>query len=260
MNESVTITVDGMTCAACQSHVQRALEHTPGVKKAAVNLMTGQALVAFDPDQVAPDALVEAIRETGYEAELPPVGRTAFEEQEERERTQAEEAHELGRKAIVSLALGGLAMIASMYAMNHAAIQWALLALTAFVMVWAGRRIYVGAWTAAWHGAADMNTLVGLGTLAAFLYSAAVTVAPEFFRSHGIVPDVYYEAAMLILAFVISGRALEARARQLPQRAGFGTASKSICRWSACGLEIRSSSAPGKNCPWTESLSMVRVT
>ena len=177
--------------------------------------MTGQAMVAFDSDQVAPDALVEAIRDTGYDAELPPVGRTAFEEQEERERTQAEEAHELGVKAIVSLALGGLAMIASMYSMNHAAIQWALLALTAFVMVWAGRRIYVGAWTAAWHGAADMNTLVGLGTAGgAFLCSAAVTVAPGFFRAHGIVPDVYYEAAVLILAFVISGRALEARARR----------------------------------------------
>jgi P-type Cu+ transporter len=214
MKESVTITVEGMTCAACQAHVQRALEHTPGVEKAAVNLMTGQAMVAFDPQAVAPDALVEAIRETGYGAELPPAGRTAFEEQEERERAQAEEARELAVKAVVSLALGAVAMAASMLWMDNSLVRYGLLALTVFVMVWAGRRIYTGAWTAALHGSADMNALIALGTGAAFLYSAAVTLAPDFFRSRGIAPDVYYEAAVLILAFVITGRALEARAKR----------------------------------------------
>src|SRR5579862_6430800 len=106
MTESITITVEGMTCAACQSHVQRALQETPGVEKAAVNLMTGQAAVMFDPQAVAPETLVEAIRDTGYGAELPVAGRTAFEEQEEREQMQVREARELSVKAIISLALG----------------------------------------------------------------------------------------------------------------------------------------------------------
>ena len=74
MTESVTIQVDGMVCAACQAHVQHALDETPGVAKAAVNLMTGQAVVAFDPQTVSPQKLVESIRDTGYEASLPRPG------------------------------------------------------------------------------------------------------------------------------------------------------------------------------------------
>ncbi len=210
MTETVHIHVGGMTCAACQSHVQRALERTPGVRTAAVNLMTGDATVAYDPGAIKVDALVEAIVDTGYEAELPSAGRTAFEEQEERERAQVEEARELGIKAVVSLALGAIAMFVSMRWMHVASVRYVLLAMTVFVMGWAGRRIYTGAWTAALHGSADMNALVALGTGAAFLYSLAATVAPDRFGVH----DVYYESAVLILAFVLSGRALEARAKR----------------------------------------------
>ncbi len=215
--ETVSINVTGMTCAACQSHVQRALEHAPGVAKAAVNLMTGEATVAFDPKLTGPSALVEAIVETGYDAELPTAGQSDLEAQAERDRTQIAEARELQIKAIVSLVLGAIVMAISMNGMHsaqHALIGYALLAMTLFVMVWAGRGIFAGAWTAARHGSADMNALVSLGTGAAFLYSAAVTIAPGFFASRGIAPDVYYEAAILILAFVITGRAIEARAKR----------------------------------------------
>ncbi len=218
MNEAVTETVNlhitGMTCAACQSHVQRALEKTPGVTKAAVNLMTGEATVAFDPTATEPSALIDAIVETGYDAELPATGASAFEEQQEREQAQIAEARDLALKAIVSLALGAAAMFLSMRAMHDRATQFALLAVTLFVMAWAGRRIFAGAGKAAIHGSADMNTLVALGTGSAVIYSAAVTLAPDFFTTRGIATDVYYEAAIFILAFVISGRALEARARR----------------------------------------------
>jgi len=210
MTETVNIHVGGMTCAACQSHVRRALEETPGVSKAAVNLMTGEATVAFDPRSTRPEALVDAILETGYDAQLPTAGLSAFEEQEQREREQVSEARDLGIKAIVSLALGGVAMALSMSAMHDGKVRYLLLAITIFVMAWAGRRIYSGAWTAARHGSADMNALVALGTLAAFVYSLAATIAPGFFH----ITDVYYDSAVLILAFVISGRALEARAKR----------------------------------------------
>jgi P-type Cu+ transporter len=214
MTETIHINVGGMTCAACQSHVQRALERSPGVKKAAVNLMTGEATVAFDPETIQPAALVDAIVDTGYEAQIPLPGRSAFEEQEERERAQVAEARELGIKAIVSLALGAIAMALSMRAMDDLLVRYVLLAIAVFVMIWAGGRIFSGAWTAARHGSADMNALVALGTGAAFLYSLAVTITPGYFRARGIAPDVYYEAAVLILAFVVSGRALEARAKR----------------------------------------------
>ena len=214
MTETVHIHVGGMTCAACQSHVQRALEQTPGVRKAAVNLMTSEATVAFDPQEIAPAGLVDAILGTGYDAQLPAAGASAFEEQERREKEQLAEAGDLARKAIVSLALGAVAMILSMRWMHDVRVHYLLLGIAIFVMGWAGRRIFIAAWSATRHGSADMNTLVALGTGAAFLYSLAVTVAPQFFEAHGIVPDVYYEAAVLILAFVISGRALEARAKR----------------------------------------------
>jgi Cu+-exporting ATPase len=214
VTETIHINVGGMTCAACQAHVQRALEQTPGVEKAAVSLMTNDATVMFDPAAVAPPALLNAIRDTGYDADLPTPGQTAFEEQEERERAQVAEARELGVKAIVSLVLGAAAMGLSMGFMGNERMNWVLLAVTIFVMAWAGRRIFSGAFTAALHGSSDMNALIALGTGAAFLYSAAVTVFPEFFHAHGVHGEVYYEAAILILAFVTTGRALEARAKR----------------------------------------------
>jgi Cu+-exporting ATPase len=214
MTETLRINVGGMTCAACQAHVQHALEETPGVEKAAVNLMTGDATVVFDPHAVAPPALLEAIRETGYEADLPTPGQTAFQQQEERERAEVAEARELSIKAVVSLALGALCMGLSMKFMDDARVRWLLLGIAIFVMAWAGRRIYAGAFTVAIHGSSDMNTLIALGTGAAFLYSAAVTLAPEFFRERGIALNTYYEAAVLIVAFVIAGRAMESRSKR----------------------------------------------
>ncbi len=211
MKETLHITVGGMTCAACQAHVQHALEETAGVEKAAVNLMTGEATVVFDPKTVTPAALLEAIRETGYGAEFPASGGSALAKQEQRERAQAREARELAVKAAASVALGAAAMGVPM-AMPVS--NWVLLAAAIFVMAWAGGPIFTGAFKAARHGSADMNALIALGTGAAFLYSAAMTVAPGFFEARGIAPHTYFEAVILILGFVITGRALEARAKR----------------------------------------------
>src|SRR5882724_7313996 len=129
-HESVTLTVTGMHCAACQSRVQKALDAAPGVDKAAVSLMNGLATVEYDPSSTAPEKLADAVRATGYQADLPVSGRTAFEEQEERERAQASEARELMTRAVVTLALGGAAMFAPM---ESSAIRYVLLAITLFV-------------------------------------------------------------------------------------------------------------------------------
>ncbi|HLH42318.1 MAG TPA: heavy metal translocating P-type ATPase [Bryobacteraceae bacterium] len=214
MTETVHIHVGGMTCAACQAHVQRALEKTPGVTRAAVNLMAAEATVVFDPHAVAPPALVDAIRETGYDAELPVSSATDLEQQQQREQAQIQEARELAIKAMASLLLGAASMWLSMRFIQNEAVNWLLFAVSLFVMTWAGRGIFGGAFQAARHGSADMNALIALGTGAAFLYSAAVTIAPGFFRARGLPLDVYYEAAILILAFVVAGRALEARAKR----------------------------------------------
>jgi Cu+-exporting ATPase len=207
----VTIPVGGMTCAACQAGVQKALQRQPGVVDASVNLMTGSAAVTYDPAVTRPEALVEAIRETGYEAEVPPTGtagRTAFEEQEVRDRAQEEEFKELRAKALASGAVGLLAMLLPMR------LTMTLMAPVALVvMVWAGRHFYVRAWKSFRHHSADMNTLIAVGTGAAFLYSAIATAAPGFFLRRGVQPDVYYEAVVMIIALILTGNALEARAK-----------------------------------------------
>ncbi|HEX9944221.1 MAG TPA: heavy metal translocating P-type ATPase [Thermoanaerobaculia bacterium] len=244
----VTIPVQGMTCAACQASVQKALERQPGVKDAAVNLMMKNAAVTYDPTVTQPEALVEAIRETGYEAELPRPEQTAFEEQEARDRVQEEEFRTLRRKAFFSGIAGIIAMILSMplmasgahhgpvadpfmrwamesmtpalrsampwlYRIDPAFLSYGLLVLTLAVMVWAGRHFYTRAWAGFRHHSADMNTLIAVGTGAAFLYSLLATVAPGFFLSRGVAPDVYYEAVVIIIALILAGNALEARAK-----------------------------------------------
>ncbi len=246
----VNIPVQGMTCAACQASVQKALQRQPGVLDASVNLMMHNAAVTYDPAMTRPEALVDAIRDTGYEAALPQAGQTAFEEQEARDRAQEEEFRDLRRKALVSGIVGIVAMIVSMplmvsgthvahgpvadpfmrwamesltpalrsvmpwlYQIPPAILSWSLLVLTLVVMAWAGRHFYTRAWSGFRHHSADMNTLIAVGTGAAFLYSVLATVAPGFFLSRGVTPDVYYEAVVIIIALILTGNALEARAK-----------------------------------------------
>ncbi|MDB4885576.1 MAG: copper-translocating P-type ATPase [Gemmatimonadetes bacterium] len=254
--ETIRIPVSGMTCAACQSRVQKTLAKQPGVSDAAVNLMMKSATVTYDPSAVTPDGLVEAIRSTGYGADLANPDQTAFEEQEARDRAQDEEYHDFRRKAIVSGIIGVIAMIVSMPLMSRLAadahghgasgesgdpfMRWAmrvldpffrsatpwlydvpvgvttglLLAATIGVMLWAGRHFYTRAWAAFRHHSADMNTLVAVGTGAAFVYSLVATVMPEFFTSRGVPADVYYEAVVIIIALILTGNMFEARARK----------------------------------------------
>ncbi len=248
--ERVSIPVTGMTCAACQSFIQRTLAGEAGVEEATVNLMLHNATVTFDARVVSPAALVEKIRSTGYGAEMPAAHASVLEEQEKNDEDQLREYRQLRLKAAISFLAGVVAMIVSMplmsmstagglermsdpfmnwsmrvldpalrriapwlYALSENAIRWSLFALAMLIMGWAGRRFYVKAWSALLHKTADMNTLVALGTGAAFLYSAACTIAPDFFIAHGIAPDVYYEAGILIIGLVLVGNTLESSAK-----------------------------------------------
>ncbi len=211
--ETLTFPVGGMTCAACQARVQRALEKTAGVSGAAVNLMLQNATVTYDPALANPDGLVEVVRDSGYEAALPVPSQTIAEEQDELDRSREAEYRDYLTRALVTISLGVLAMAAMPFAMNQR-VRYALLVVTLFVMVWAGRDFYVRAWAALRHRTSNMNTLVALGTGAAFGFSAAVTLAPGFFAARGIEAEVYYEAVILILGLLLLGHALEARAKR----------------------------------------------
>ncbi len=263
--ERVTIPITGMTCAACQSFIQRTLSGEAGVQDATVNLMLHNATVTFDPRMTSTAGLVEKIRSTGYEAEMPVAAESAFAAQQRNDEEQLNEYRELRRKAWVSVIAGIVAMLVSMpltsveragslermpierinapfldpflnwsmrvldptlrallpwlYRIGADGLRWFLLVLSALIAGWAGRRFYSKAWSALLHKTADMNTLVALGTGAAFLYSAAITVAPRFFVAHGIAPDVYYEAGILIIGLVLVGNTLESRAKGRTARA-----------------------------------------
>jgi Cu+-exporting ATPase len=216
-SEQVTIPVSGMTCAACQSFVQRTLEQQPGVKEASVNLLLNSATVIYRPGQASVEGLVEAIRDTGYGAELPSPAESLVNEQQKEAAAHAREFKTLRLKAVVSVAVGVVMMALSMrhWAMpaGYQPLSFVFLALTLFIMIWAGRRFYVKAWAALKHRTSDMNTLIALGAGAAFLYSAGVTLAPSFFTSHGVTAGVYYETVVLIIGLILTGNALESRAR-----------------------------------------------
>ncbi len=228
----------------------------PGVREARVNLMLHAATVTYDPEVVPITGLLEAVRDIGYEADLP-ADDDAF---------GAPAAHAVAAphadgaawlKAGVSLVAGLLAMVLGvplmapvagahahavapdpfmqwvmtrmgpplqawmpwLYAVPPGVINWTLALGTAAVMTWAGREFYVRAWKNLRHGTSDMNSLVALGTGAAFLYSLVATIAPGLFIANGVAPDVYYEAVLFIIALVLVGRALEARAKHQATRA-----------------------------------------
>lgn len=236
--------------------MQRALTRAPGVTDATVNLLMNSATVSFDPAATNPEALVETIKSTGYGASLPAAAaKDAVAEQEARDEEHAKEFEALRTKAVVSGIVGVLAMILSMplmvgpmsehavvadpfmrwasrtlapalesiapwlFTIPAAAISWSMLVVTAVVMLWAGRHFYTRAWVAFRHRSADMNTLIAIGTGAAFIYSVVATAAPQIFTRAGLAPDVYYEAVVIIIALILTGNAFEARAKRETTRA-----------------------------------------
>ena len=222
LSERLTLPVLGMTCASCQHHVEAALRGAKGVESAHVDLMAHRATVDFDPAATNAQALIGVIRAAGYDAVLPrPEGAG--------EESPAD--HEQGvsmPKAWITILAGVIAMVLAMplgkqmgladralmrllpglYRVPPNLMRWTLLLLTSLVVVWAGRNIYLSAARGLRYGATNMNTLVSLGTGAAFLYSAYVTIWPAAGR------DVYFDAVLLILGFLLLGKSLEARAKR----------------------------------------------
>ncbi|MGA8163152.1 MAG: heavy metal translocating P-type ATPase [Acidobacteriaceae bacterium] len=212
---TITLPVIGMSCAACQTHVERALRETAGVREASVNLLTNSARVTYSPAQTKVDDLISSVRDAGYDA-TPPIEAGARADE-----TAADEAP-LRAKALFTVAGGVLVWLLMsaghwappFRAVPPAVLDYAMLAITLAGMVWGGGIIYRQAWTAFIHGGTNMNTLVALGTGAAFAYSLMATVAPGVFLHYGMRPDIYYDAVLLIIGFLLLGRWLDARAKR----------------------------------------------
>lgn len=207
--------VEGMSCAACQSHVEHALREVPGVSQASVNLMTHSAEVIWNPRTATLEQLLASVSEAGYEAIPREDGDGAVATEEDRSGEKS-----LRLRAFLTLA-GGIIVMAVQMAVTPLMtgpslfdLHLALLAVTLAGMIFGGSAIYEAAWRAARHRGTNMNTLVALGTGAAFAASVAATFAPGFFLRHGLSADVYYDAVLLILGFLLAGRWLDARAKR----------------------------------------------
>ena len=222
-----TLDIGGMTCASCVGRVEKALNRLDGVTSAQVNLATEVASVSYDPAVVDATALTAAVERAGYTGTLRhpetrdagPVTPGAAPVDHAAEAAHARDAHlaELKRKWVVALTTG-LGLMAVMYLpLPIDAMDWlmpAILVVATAVQFWAGRPFYAAAWAAARHGATNMNTLVALGTGIAYAYSAFVTLWPAAAERWGLPLHVYFETSLVIIALVLLGRWLEARAKK----------------------------------------------
>ena len=217
---TLTLPVEGMTCASCVLRVEKALKKVEGVSLATVNLATEQTTVTFDPLRVSVDRLREAVADAGYTLGRP-VTENAAEEGEEHYRTSL---RRLTLELAVSAALTLPVILISMFSMSswyHATVHLGmtetnilLLILTAPVLLYSGRRFFAGFWATAKHGTADMNTLVAVGTGVAFAYSAVATLLPSWLGLPAGGGDAYFDTAATIITLILVGRFLEARAKR----------------------------------------------
>ena len=185
--ERIDLPVGGMTCAACARSIERTLAATPGVARASVNLATETATVEYDPARARVRDFIGAIEDLGYSVP---------------ERAARPTAESIYQRRLIVAACFALPVMA--LGMLHRW-PWAQLALTLPVVLYSGAGFYAAAWTALRHRSANMNSLIALGTGTAFLYSVYETVR----GGH----EVYFEAAAVIIALILTGRLLEARAR-----------------------------------------------
>ena len=216
------LAITGMTCASCVRSVEAALASVGGVESAEVNLANERATVRLEASGAELGALVHAVERAGYGALVIPEGDAARAAAVEDERALRQRyVASLRRRLIVAGVLAAAAVVLSMAAhvvpeLEHA--DWrvyALFLLATPVQLWAGALFYRAAWSAARHGTTNMNTLIVVGTTAAYGLSVAATFLPGVFYANGLEPhaSLYYETSSAIIALVLAGRFMEARAR-----------------------------------------------
>ncbi len=208
LSRRVDFAVRGMTCAACVAAVEKALRDLYGVLEATVNLASERASVEYIPTIVDFNEFKKVVKEAGYSAEQI-TGEYVDREKELRER----EFRDIRKKLIVSAALSALILAGSMITVPVLSLWTVLFILATPVQFWAGMRFHRAAWSAIKHKTTNMNTLISVGTFAAYLYSTLATFVPGVFLKGGIAPVVYYDTSATIITLILLGRLLEARAK-----------------------------------------------
>ncbi|MCC5668365.1 heavy metal translocating P-type ATPase [Nostoc sp. CHAB 5784] len=220
--ENTTLKLRGMSCASCASSIEDAINSVPGVNECIVNFGAEQATVKYDPRRTDLEAIQEAVDAAGYSAYPLQEQNLMAGEDDAEKRHRLRESRDLMRKVTVGgiistvLLIGSLPMMTGLHlpfipAWLHN--PWVQLILTTPVQFWCGYSFYINGWKALKRHAATMDTLIALGTSAAYFYSLFPTLFPSFFINQGLMPDVYYETAAVVITLILLGRLFENRAK-----------------------------------------------
>ncbi len=200
--------IKGMTCAACVAAVERALKRLYGVVSVNVNLASGKAVVEYIPTLTGFEDFKKAVKAKGYEAE------TVTEEFIDREKDSREKEYgNLLLRFRVSAVISALILLGSFTSIPLLSNWYILFLLATIVQFWAGIRFYKAAWVAIRHLSTNMNTLIAMGTSAAYLYSVTATFFPGIFETGGLRAHIYFDTSSIIIALILLGRLLEAKAK-----------------------------------------------
>jgi Cu+-exporting ATPase len=216
--EKVTLPVQGMSCASCVNKVQTALSNVPGVIGADVNFATEKATVEYVSGQVTLKDLSKAVEAIGYTILEIKEGDVVEREKAAREAAFRKLKHKFAAGVILVIPLFILVHwdklgLSRIWALSKQAIFFIQLLFQTPIQFWVGWQFYKGAWAAATHKSSDMNTLIAVGTSAAYLYSLLATFFPWMFAAKGLFPEVYFDTAGAIIVLILLGRLLEARAK-----------------------------------------------
>ena len=198
-----------MHCAGCANNVEKTVRKLPGIVDASVNLATNTLSVSYEADKLAPGEIRAAVLSGGYDLIIEEENL----KEERREEAQHQHYRKLKMQVVGAWVFAVPMLLLSMVFMHVPYSSEIQLLLTLAVMILFGGSFYTGAWKQAKLGRSNMDTLVALSTSIAFLFSAFNTFFPEFWYSRGLEPHVYYEASVVIIAFVLTGKLMEERAK-----------------------------------------------
>ena len=205
-----TYPVLGMSCASCAARVDKTLNGLPGVYQATVNYATAIAQVEYNP-KVCSDAILQsAVQDAGYDL-LVDTGEDVTNKAEE---IRLARYRKIKRRTVVALLLSLPIMVISMFFEDISSLKYVLWILATPVVFGLGREFYINAWRQLKHGTSNMDSLVAVSTGIAYTFSVFNLLFPDFWLSRGIEPHIYFEAASVIIAFILLGRLLEERAKQ----------------------------------------------
>ena len=205
-----TYPVLGMSCASCAARVDKTLNDLPGVYQATVNYATAVAQVEYNPEVCSDAILQSAVQDAGYDL-LVDTGEDVADKAEEIRLTRY---RKIKRRTVAALLLSLPIMVISMFFEDISSLKYALWILATPVVFGLGREFYINAWRQLKHGTSNMDTLVAVSTGIAYTFSVFNLLFPDFWLSRGIEPHIYFEAASVIIAFILLGRFLEERAKQ----------------------------------------------